>query len=128
MSKKFKYLAILFLLILLVRCNLKSPDNFERTDWMVYMNESCGTTLTGDIKRILYDGMDLWSDVDVAMDLWAEDMHLYKPEDQCEFLGTEKRQQECRSKYRAKWDWYHRCIGIANKNFEDAKAEYLKTR
>jgi hypothetical protein len=129
MNKKFTYLVFLFLLILLVRCNLKSPENLERTDWMTYMNESCGTTLTGNIKSIFYGDLDLWSDVEVTMDLWAEDMKLYQPEDNCEFISSrEKWQQECRSKYQARWDWYHRCIGIANKNFEDAKAEYLKIR
>ncbi len=95
---------------------------------MTYMNESCGTTLTGNIKSILYSDLDLWTDVEVTMDLWAEDMKLYQPEDQCEFLSTEKRQQECRAKYQAKWDWYHRCIGIANTNFQNAKAEYLKIK
>ena len=123
MNKKYTYLAILFLLIFLVRCNLKSPENLERTDWMVYMNESCGTTLTGDIKKILYDDLDLWVDVEVAMKLWAEDMRRDPPENQCEFLSTEKRQQICRSKYQARWDWYHRCVGIAYKNFEDAKSK-----
>ena len=90
--------------------------DIDDDDWQNYLSNSCQVTIRGQTKKLLGE-LRFWSHVTVSMDSWANNMRVYKPEEDCQIQYTTTkniiRYQQCMAFYQEKWQWFSRCRPIA---------------